>query len=374
MPPAEPSPGPDRATDRPPPLTVWPVVGVPEVQPGDDLAQLLAAGLAASGLALRDGDVLVVSSKVVSKALGLVRPGAGRPEVVEEQTVRRVARRRGAVADTTIVEGRAGPVMAAAGVDASNAAPGQVLVLPENPDGAARDLRARLTTLAHDVVFGLVVADTAGRPWRDGVTDFALGAAGLTVLEDLRGQVDSHGLTLEVTVRAVADELAAAADLVKGKLTGVPAALVGGAGGWVTADDGPGAVSALRGRDGSWWQDWFRYGHVEAVRAALHAGERDLAGTADLVPPPGLGPETVAVRANRALKLALAAGPGRVSGSVAESMAGVVVELEGGSGYAMGAAVARLHVALWSEHLVTTARGPDTEDLRARFAVRELVD
>jgi coenzyme F420-0:L-glutamate ligase / coenzyme F420-1:gamma-L-glutamate ligase len=351
------------------PLSVWPVRGLPEVRAGDDLAALLAEGLAASGLALRDGDILVVSSKVVSKAEGLSRVGASRAEAVDDHTVREVARRVGAVADTVIVEGVAGPVMAAAGVDSSNTPPGSVLLLPTDPDEMARRLRAALTDLAHGVVFGLVIADTAGRPWRDGVTDFALGAAGVQVLEDLRGSADSFGTRLEVTVRAVADELAAAADLVKGKLDAVPAAVVSGAAAFVTEDDGPGAATILRGRDGAWWQDWFRYGHAEAVRAALRAGEPEPGPSVSAA---STGPETVAVRANRALLLAVSGLGSSVSGAVTEGMAGVVIGLSGGSAYAMGAAVARLHAALWSEHLATTARRD--EETEARFAIRELVD
>ena len=355
-------------TDREP-LTVWPVHGLPEVRAGDDLAALLAVGLAASELALRDGDVLVVASKVVSKALGLTDTGISRAEAVAEQADRRVARRVGARGDTVIGQASAGPVMAAAGVDASNVPSGAVLLLPGDPDAVARDLRARVTDLAHGVVFGLIVADSAGRAWRDGVTDFALGAAGLRVFEDLCGRVDSFGTPLEVTVRAIADEIAAAADLVKGKLAAVPAALVSGAEAYVTADDGPGAAAMLRGRDGAWWEDWFRYGHVEAVRAALRAGEPEPGPD---VTAPAVGPETVAVRANRALTLALSGLGGAVSGVVSESSAGVLVELSGGSSYAMGGAVARLHAALWSEHLATTPR--HDEQTEARFSIRELVD
>ena len=348
-------------------VDIRPITGIPEVRPGDDLAGLLAAGLAASDLALRDGDVLVVSSKVVSKALGLVRVGPTRADVVAEQTLRVVARRRSPVGDTVIVEAAAGPVMAAAGADSSNARPDEVLVLPADCDHEARVLRGRLTSLAHDVVFGLVIADTAGRPWRDGVTDFALGAAGLTVLEDLRGQVDTHGNRLEVTVRAIADEVAAAADLAKGKLDGVPAALIGGLDRYVIADDGPGVRPSLRGTGLDAWQDWFRYGHVEAVRAALRAGER---APDNSVPPPSVAPEPVAARANRALTLALAAHPSLVTGSVNDAMGEVSIELAGGSSYALGAAVARLHIALWSEHLATSVgRDDDT-----RFVIRELVD
>jgi coenzyme F420-0:L-glutamate ligase / coenzyme F420-1:gamma-L-glutamate ligase len=172
-----------------------------------------------------------------------------------------------------------------------------------------------------------------------------------------------------VTVRAVADELAAAADLVKGKLDGVPAAVVSGASVHVGEDDGPGAAVMLRGRDGAWWQDWFRYGHVEAVRAALRSGERL---PSDPVDAPSMGPESVAARAHRALQLALAATPGQVTGAVSEGMGDVMVELDAGSAYAMGVAVARLQVALWSEHLCTTM--PSEPDMQARITIRELVD
>ena len=166
-------------------------------------------------------------------------------------------------------------------------------------------------------MFGLVIADTAGRPWRDGVTDFALGAAGLTVLEDLRGQVDTHGNLLEVTVRAIADEVAAAADLVKGKLDGVPAALVGGLDRYVTADDGPGvadepcgAPESTPGRTGSATATSRRSGRPCA------AGER---APDDSVPPPSVGPETVAARANRALDARPRGAPDLVTGSVNEA-------------------------------------------------------
>jgi coenzyme F420-0:L-glutamate ligase/coenzyme F420-1:gamma-L-glutamate ligase len=247
-----------------PALQAWPVGGVGEVRPGDDLVALLVDGLRASRLQLRDGDVLAVSSKVVSKAMGLAVPGDSRDEAVLGQTVRVVAERLTPRGVTRIVEAISGPVLAAAGVDTSNVAQGTVLVLPPEPDMAARILRVGLTTRSGRRV-GVLVTDTMGRPWRDGQVDAALGAAGLTVTDDLRGRVDGYGNPLEVTVRAVADEVAALADLVKGKLDGNPAALVRGLAHLVTDDDGPGAASLLRGRD----TDWFRWGHVEAVRASV---------------------------------------------------------------------------------------------------------
>jgi coenzyme F420-0:L-glutamate ligase/coenzyme F420-1:gamma-L-glutamate ligase len=272
-------------------LTAWPVAGIGEVRRGDDLAALLAAGVT-----LEDGDVLAVSSKVVSKALGLAVPGDTRDDAVLGQTVRVVAERVTPRGVTRIVEARSGPVLAAAGVDNSNVAPGTVLVLPPDPDAAARDLRARLAALTGRRL-GVVVTDTMGRPWRDGQVDAALGAAGLAVTDDLRGRSDGYGNPLEVTVRAVADEVAALADLVKGKLDGHPAALVRGLAHLVTDDDGPGAAALLRGPDA----DWFRWGHVEAVRASVGVPP----GTAG-VPLVPVVPGDALARLRRAVTVALA--------------------------------------------------------------------
>jgi coenzyme F420-0:L-glutamate ligase/coenzyme F420-1:gamma-L-glutamate ligase len=205
---------------------VHPVPGLPEFAPGDDLAAVLAA--AAPWLA--DDDVLVVTSKVVAKVEGnLVRvePGADREDVrqraITAETVRVVARR----GPLRIVETRHGWVVAAAGIDASNVAADTLVLLPADADASARRLRARLAELL-GVTVAVVVSDTFGRPWRDGVADVAIGAAGLPALVDHRGSVDSHGNRLETTQVAVVDELAAAADLVKGKLSGVPVAVVRG--------------------------------------------------------------------------------------------------------------------------------------------------
>jgi coenzyme F420-0:L-glutamate ligase/coenzyme F420-1:gamma-L-glutamate ligase len=247
-------------------LEAFGVTGIGEVGAGDDVAGLVVAALAGAGEALVDGDVVVVSSKVVSKAEGRVVRAESREAAVTSQTVRVVAERVTPRGLTRIVEARSGPVMAAAGVDASNVAPGTVLLLPADPDASARALRARLRELTGALV-GVVVSDTAGRTWRDGQVDVAIGAAGVAVADDLRGEHDAHGQVLEVTVRALADEVASLADLVKGKLSGVPVAVVRGVEGLVGEDDGPGASALLR-RSG---EDWFRYGHVEAVRASLGA-------------------------------------------------------------------------------------------------------
>jgi len=235
------------------------VTGIPEVRPGDDLAALIAA--AEPGLA--DGDVLLVTSKIVSKAEGRIRLAADREAAIDSEMVRLVARR----GTLRIVENRHGMVMAAAGVDASNTADGTVLLLPEDPDASARRLRAALReTLGVDIA--VVLTDTFGRPWRNGLTDVAIGAAGLRVLNDLRGVTDSHGNELNVTVVATADELAGAADLVKGKASGVPVAVVRGLPQVVLAagEEDPGA-RALARRDPA--SDMFRLGTSEALRQAV---------------------------------------------------------------------------------------------------------
>ncbi|MFD7594903.1 coenzyme F420-0:L-glutamate ligase [Kitasatospora sp. NPDC059812] len=236
-------------------LQILPVEGLPEIDAGTDLAALLAkAG------EYQDGDILIVTSKIVSKAEGRLLHAADREAAIEAETVRVVARRGHA----RIVENRNGFVMAAAGVDASNTAPGTVLLLPEDPDASARALRGRLQQLTGRRL-AVVVTDTFGRPWRNGLTDVAIGAAGLSVLEDHRGRTDSHGNELALTVTATADELAAAADLVKGKTSGVPVAVVRGLGHLVTAEDGDGTRPLVR----SAVDDMFRLGTSEALRQAV---------------------------------------------------------------------------------------------------------
>ena len=206
------------------PLTIIPVQGLPEIHEGDDLAALI--GRAA---ALRDGDVLVVAQKIVSKAEGTVAtPARGEePDAARRRIARSVA--AGIVADAPwilIVRTRDGFVCANAGIDASNV-PGEALtLLPEDADASARRLRDGLTGQGVDVA--VVVADTFGRPWRIGQTDVAIGVAGIAPLRDERGTVDRHGAILTATEVAVADELASAADLVRTKADGVPAVIIRG--------------------------------------------------------------------------------------------------------------------------------------------------
>ena len=246
-------------------MAVLTVPGLPEVVPGDDVGRAVAEACRAAGIAIRNDHILTVASKVVAKAEGRLVPAADREEAIARETVRVVAERElpdGRV--TRVVQTRTGPVLAAAGVDASDVPEGLVLLLPEHPDESARRIRAALHQ-ALGVRPAVVVTDTSGRPWRMGVSDFALGAAGLTVLDDSRGRLDRFGRPLEVTVRAIADEVAAATDLVRGKAAGTPVAVVRGLGRYVTPDDGPGAAVCVRVGP----TDWFAYGHVEAVRASL---------------------------------------------------------------------------------------------------------
>jgi coenzyme F420-0:L-glutamate ligase/coenzyme F420-1:gamma-L-glutamate ligase len=258
---------------RPPAgLSVLPVAGLPEFSPGDDLA----AAIAGAAPWLADGDVVVVTSKVVSKVEGrLVRvePGAdreaARQHAVDDETVRVVARR----GPLKIVQTRHGWVVAAAGIDASNVASDALVLLPEDADASARTLRARLRELL-GVDVAVVVSDTFGRTWREGLTDVAVGAAGIPALVDHRGDVDAHGNRLETTRVAVVDEVASAADLVKGKLAGVPVAVVRGlalrAG---DEDDGTRPLVRLPA------DDLFPYGARDLVPSREPA--------ADVVPRPG---------------------------------------------------------------------------------------
>ncbi len=234
-------------------VTVTPVDGLPEITAGADLATLIAA--TATGLA--DGDIVVVTSKIVSKAEGRV-VRADREEAIDAETVRVVARR----GPTRIAETRQGLVLAAAGVDASNTPPGTVVLLPEDPDGSARRLRKALQDRL-GVRVGVVVTDTLGRPWRTGQTDAAIGAAGVAPLRDYRGTADTFGIALEVTVAAVADEIAAAADLVKGKAERIPVAVVRGLADLVTEADGPGAQALIRPAS----EDMFRFGSADVLAA-----------------------------------------------------------------------------------------------------------
>ncbi|MFC4138189.1 MULTISPECIES: coenzyme F420-0:L-glutamate ligase [unclassified Microbacterium] len=236
-------------------LRVFALEGIGEVQPGDDLAAMILA----TGVRLRDGDILVVTSKVVSKAEDRYVRADDREDAITAETVRVVASRTRNGHTMRIVENRLGMVAAAAGVDASNTPDGWILLLPLDPDASARALATRLREATGHRV-GVLLSDTLGRPWRVGQTDVAIGAAGVHVVADLRGTLDHGGRELSVTVPCVADELAAAADLVKGKASGLPVAVVRGRADLVGDLDLPGAASIVRtGAD-----DLFRLGSDEA--------------------------------------------------------------------------------------------------------------
>ncbi|HZP31485.1 MAG TPA: coenzyme F420-0:L-glutamate ligase [Acidimicrobiia bacterium] len=211
-----------------PPLRVIPIEGIPEVEPGAELAELIADAAAAQGSPLEAGDCLVVTQKIVSKAEGRLVPldpddRDARRRLVESESVR-VLRRRG---DLVISETRHGFVCANAGVDLSNVAQGTAALLPVDADRSARHVRDALRA-RRGVDVAVIVSDTFGRPWRTGLTDVAIGVCGIAAVLDLRGERDALGRELQVTEVAVADEIASAAELVMGKSRGVPAAVVRG--------------------------------------------------------------------------------------------------------------------------------------------------
>ncbi|WJK42474.1 coenzyme F420-0:L-glutamate ligase [Solwaraspora sp. WMMA2056] len=291
-------------------LEILPVTGIGEVRPGDDLADVIAD----AAPWLRDGDVLVVTSKIVSKAEGrLVALPADEPErsrvraeLLDAETAEVVAER----GPTRIARTRHGFVMAAAGIDNSNVASTHLVLLPVDPDESARRLRRALRVRrGWDVA--VIVSDTMGRPWRNGLTDVALGAAGIDPVRDYRGLTDPYGNELRLTQVAVVDELASAGDLVKGKSEQVPVAVVRGYP-WrrgeaaeQPGDDGPGVRPLVREPG----QDMFRLGTAEAHRAGLiaaailpPAGPDGPTDAGSVGPPPADGPvDAEAVR--RAVRL-----------------------------------------------------------------------
>ncbi|HLS74379.1 MAG TPA: coenzyme F420-0:L-glutamate ligase [Actinomycetaceae bacterium] len=245
-------------------LLAQPVDGLPPVTGGDDLAALIAPRLreltwpdGSEGVA--EGDVVVVASKVVAKAERRLVAARTREELeaaIASQTVRVVAERARPDGSTLrIVETPQGLVLAAAGVDSSDVPQGTALLLPEDPDESARRLRRGLDARL-GVRPAVIITDTVGRPWRQGVADIAIGAAGVLVLEDHRGRRDGYGRELRMTTIAAADEIAAAAELVKGKAEGRPVAVVRGVAHLVTREDGDGARQLVRPPE----EDLFRHG------------------------------------------------------------------------------------------------------------------
>ncbi|MEV1110423.1 coenzyme F420-0:L-glutamate ligase [Micromonospora sp. NPDC049751] len=300
-------------------LEILPVLGIGHVTEGDDLAALIAT----AAPWLRDGDVLVVTSKIVSKAEGRLvdvpadgpERLAAREEVLAAETARVVAS-RGA---TRIVQTHHGFVMASAGIDASNVDKTRLVLLPVDPDASARELRAALRE-RYDLDVAVIVSDTMGRPWRNGLTDVALGVAGMPAIRDHRGEVDPYGNELQLTQMAVVDELAGAGELIKGKCDQVPVAVVRGYLTATAADDSAGARALVR--DAA--QDLFSLGTAEARAAGL----ADAATLVETVGPEPIDPATV----RRALDaVAEVVTPGTVFTLVdeAEVRAGLVAEVPG---------------------------------------------
>lgn len=240
-------------------LSVWALDGIGEIVAGDDVAAIIVRHLDEP---LQTGDVVVVTSKIVSKAAGLATSG-DRDDLLDAETDRVVARR----GPTRIVRTHSGLTLAAAGIDASNIAAGTVIALPADPDAAARELRAELVRLT-GVEIGVIITDTAGRAWRVGQTDIAIGAAGVLPALSFEGVEDAYGNVLAVTAPAIADEIAAASDLVAGKLGGRPVVIVRGLPPqWLDAS-APGAASLIRDEDG----DLFGLGARDAVLVAAGYG------------------------------------------------------------------------------------------------------
>jgi len=252
-------------------LQVVALQGLPEFDESTDIAAVITGALptaiwpdGTSGLA--EGDIVVVTSKIVSKVEGRMIDAPDREQAITDEAVRTVASRAG----TRIVQTRHGLILAAAGVDASNVPTGRIALLPVDPDESAARLRDRLSANLGVTEIAVVITDTSGRPWREGLTDIAIGAAGLQVLDDHRGLTDTSGHTLEMTVTAIADEVAAAADLVKGKLSGAPVAVVRGLAQHVAPTE---ANATDLVRDPA--NDLFSLGTAEAIALGRSAAVRD---------------------------------------------------------------------------------------------------
>ena len=226
-----------------PPVQIFPLPGLPEIRPGDDLARLILGAVRMQEFSIASGDVLVIAQKIVSKAEGRIvsldsivpseraakwaQEWAKDPRVIElvlRESKRIIRMERGVI----IAETRHGFVCANAGIDLSNADDGTAILLPDDPDASARALQSRLGEALHADI-GIIISDTFGRPWREGLVNVALGVAGVAPLIDYRGERDAGGKLLQATIIAIGDELASAAELVMGKADRVPVAIIRGA-------------------------------------------------------------------------------------------------------------------------------------------------
>ena len=335
-------------------VVAFPIRDLPEFRPGDDIGSTIVKVCQDQGVSIGSDDVIVIASKIVAKAENRFVAAHLREQALADETVRQVAARwlpeLGRA--TRVVQTRSGPILVAAGIDASDVPSDsdgseRVLLLPAEPDDSARRIRAAIVA-ATGVRPAVLVTDTAGRPWRLGVSDFALGAAGLTVLDDRRGTLDRDGRVMGVTVRALADEIAAFADLAKGKGAGTPVAVVRGLAHLVIDDDGPGAQSLVRFGP----TDWFAHGSDEAVRAALGLRQGPMAE--EVRPPPMVPPPTGVTSDAAHTAIAMAEGGGRwpqdVTVTLVQNQAGVEILLRGGD-YGRGVATERLRVALFTVRL-----------------------
>jgi coenzyme F420-0:L-glutamate ligase/coenzyme F420-1:gamma-L-glutamate ligase len=240
-------------------ISIFAPDGIGEVVAGTDLAAAIRTAAAADPSGpLQDGDIVVVTSKIISKTEGRIQPTSRRAELITSESRRTVARR----GETRIVRTHGGLTIAAAGVDSSNVSAESILLLPHDPDASAAALREQLVA-GTGVRLGVIISDTAGRPWRMGQTDHAIGISGVQALQDYVGAKDAYGNELLVTLIAVGDELAAAADLAKGKMRGRPVAVIRGLSELVTGDD-----SSARELIRVPAKDMFSFGSQEAVLAA----------------------------------------------------------------------------------------------------------
>lgn len=244
-------------------ISVFALPGIPEVSAGDSIVQLILDALSANQTTLKSGDILAITSKIVSKAEGRIFPESEYDKLLDSETVRVVAITGTGERQTRIVESRLGIVAAAAGIDRSNAPEGRILGLPLDPDSSAATIRKALES-ALGIDLGVIITDTSGRAWRVGQTDIVIGASGVQLLIDMTGSSDANGRELEVTAPAVGDELAAMADLVKAKSANTPVAVIRGMSA-LLQKDATGARVLVRERQ----QDMFSHGTKEAYQAGV---------------------------------------------------------------------------------------------------------